>query len=513
MDSQKKHKPDINFQRADSRTKRSGLFHRYFYVTTIIIFISLAILGSALLIFVAINWATEKTTLLSQNAKNVAQTSSKLVEKGYMENNDSYSAMLISSTIAQLSSAIDADIYICNDQGKIIYCKEIWQPDLLMYTGECIIHGKYTIPQVVFERAKSGGFSGTGNLGGVYSTSHFISVEPIVASGKTVGLVIAAQETTSLKEPVLAILKMFLFSALLALAISFVATYVLTYQMTKPLREMSAAAKQYSNGDFSHRISVPHQKKLLGSDEDEVEELVTAFNAMANALSAIETSRRNFVANVSHELKTPMTTIGGFIDGILDGTIDQSKSQYYLRIVSDEVKRLSRLVTGMLNMSKIEAGQLDLKPKKFDISAMIFKTLLGFERVIEEKSIEIRGLDRIESMNIYADEDMINQVIYNLIDNAVKFTEKGGYIEVMLKADSEKAIVSIKNSGKGIAKEEVGIVFERFYKTDKSRSYDVKGAGLGLYIVKTIIDMHGGQISVQSEENEYTQFVFWLPIK
>ena len=327
------------------------------------------------------------------------------------------------------------------------------------------------------------------------------------------GLVIAAQETTSLKKPVLAILKMFLFSALLALAIAFVATYVLTYQMTKPLREMSAAAKQYSNGDFSHRISVPHQKKLLGSDEDEVEELVTAFNAMANALSAIETSRRNFVANVSHELKTPMTTIGGFIDGILDGTIDQSKSQYYLRIVSDEVKRLSRLVTGMLNMSKIEAGQLDLKPKKFDISAMIFKTLLGFERVIEEKSIEIRGLDRIEGMNIYADEDMINQVIYNLIDNAVKFTEKGGYIEVMLKVDSEKAIVSIKNSGKGIAKEEVGKVFERFYKTDRSRSYDVKGAGLGLYIVKTIIDMHGGQISVQSEENEYTQFVFWLPIK
>ena len=108
---------------------------------------------------------------------------------------------------------------------------------------------------------------------------------------------------------------------------------------------------------------------------------------------------------------------------------------------------------------------------------------------------------------------MINQVIYNLIDNAVKFTEKGGYIEVMLKADSEKAIVSIKNSGKGIAKEEVGKVFERFYKTDKSRSYDVKGAGLGLYIVKTIIDMHGGQISVQSVENEYTQFVFWLPIK
>ena len=201
----------------------------------------------------------------------------------------------------------------------------------------------------------------------------------------------------------------------------------MTYQMTKPLRDMSAAAKQYAKGDFSNRISVPYHK-VLGGDEDEVAELVTAFNSMANALSAIETSRRNFVANVSHELKTPMTTIGGFIDGILDGTIDSSKSTYYLRIVSDEVKRLSRLVTGMLNMSKIEAGQLKIQPKEFDISAMTFKTMLGFERAIDEKKIEIRGLDKVEPLNICADEDMINQVVYNLIDNAVKFTNEGGYI-------------------------------------------------------------------------------------
>ena len=283
-------------------------------------------------------------------------------------------------------------------------------------------------------------------------------------------------------------------------------------KLSKPLREMSAAAKQYAKGDFSNRISVPYHK-VLGGDEDEVAELVTAFNSMANALSAIETSRRNFVANVSHELKTPMTTIGGFIDGILDGTIDSSKSTYYLRIVSDEVKRLSRLVTGMLNMSKIEAGQRKIQPKEFDISAMTFKTMLGFERVIDEKKIEIRGLDKVEPLNICADEDMINQVVYNLIDNAVKFTNEGGYIEVAIKSDSEKMIFSVKNSGKGISREEAGKVFERFYKTDKSRSYDVKGAGLGLYIVKTIIDMHGGQITVNSEPGEYTQFVFWLPLR
>ncbi len=503
--------PDI--RNAGSRTKRSGLFHRYFYVTTLILFISFAILGSSLLVFIARNQSEDKTALLKQNAQSVAQTASQLVEMGYMEKNDSYSTMLILSTINQLSRAIDADIYVCDSSGKITYCKEQWQTDLMIYMGECIVHGKYTVPASVLDKAKEGGFTETGMLSGMYKSSHFISVEPISASGKFVGAVIAAQDTDSLHEPIKAVLKMFIFSALLALAIAFVATYVLSYQMTKPLREMSAAAKQYAKGDFSNRISMPDRKQVLGSDEDEVAELVTAFNSMANALSAIETSRRNFVANVSHELKTPMTTIGGFIDGILDGTIDKSKSDYYLRIVSDEVKRLSRLVTGMLNMSKIEAGQLKIQPKKFDISAMTVKTLLGFERMIDEKKIEVRGLDKMEPLSIYADEDMINQVIYNLIDNAVKFTNEGGYIEVAVKSDAEKMIFSVKNSGKGISREEASKVFERFYKTDKSRSYDVKGAGLGLYIVKTIIDMHGGQITVNSKPEEYTQFVFWLPLK
>ena len=479
---------------AGSRTKSSGLFHRYFYVTVLILFIGFTILGSSLLIFIARYQSEEKTALLKQNAQTVSQTAAALIQKGYsLEESNKNSTLLMSVSTAQLSQAIDADIYICDTDGKIICCKDKWQSNHVMYMGECIVHSKYTVPETALSKLSSGGYTETGTLGGMYKSSHFIRVEPKEASGR-------------------AMLKMFLFSAILALAIAFVATYVMTYQMTKPLREMSAAAKQYAKGDFSNRISVPYHK-VLGGDEDEVAELVTAFNSMANALSAIETSRRNFVANVSHELKTPMTTIGGFIDGILDGTIDSSKSTYYLRIVSDEVKRLSRLVTGMLNMSKIEAGQLKIQPKEFDISAMTFKTMLGFERAIDEKKIEIRGLDKVEPLNICADEDMINQVVYNLIDNAVKFTNEGGYIEVAIKSDSEKMIFSVKNSGKGISREEAGKVFERFYKTDKSRSYDVKGAGLGLYIVKTIIDMHGGLITVNSEPGEYTQFVFWLPLR
>ena len=291
----------------------------------------------------------------------------------------------------------------------------------------------------------------------------------------------------------------------MALLLAFVAVYVLTYNLIRPLREMNIATKRYAHGDFSYRVD--------SHGNGELSELANALNSMAKALAVLESSRRSFVANVSHELKTPMTTIGGFIDGMLDGTIPPSQQKHYLEIVSAEVKRLSRLVMTMLNMSKIEAGELKLQPSKFDISAQLFQVFLLFEQSIERKKIEIVGLEDMKSVTVEADPDMIHQVLYNLIDNAVKFTQESGQITTSILSDSEKVIVRIRNTGTGISSEEIGKIFERFYKVDKSRSFDVKGAGLGLYIVKSIIEMHGGQITAKSEEGKYTEFVFWLPLQ
>ena len=232
---------------------------------------------------------------------------------------------------------------------------------------------------------------------------------------------------------------------------------------------------------------------------------------MAEALSASESMNRNFIANVSHELKTPMTTIAGFIDGILDGTIPKEKETYYLNIVSQEVKRLSRLVKTMLDLSKIDSGELKLRSARFDLSNTVFVALLSFEKNIEEKNIDIRGLEDCEPQFVDGDPDMIHQVLYNLLENAVKFTNQNGYIEIILKDMNDRHMVSIRNSGPGIPADEVGMIFERFYKTDKSRSQDKNGMGLGLYIVKTIIKLHGGEITVSSVENEFTLFEFWLP--
>ncbi len=495
-----------------SNRKSSGLFRKYFVVTISIILASFVFIGGALLLLVSKLWMDEKIDLLTENTVSVAQNANNVLESEYMGIGSSSSVIVICNTLMQISNAVDADFFITNLNGDVVYCKEILQSNMALYTGNCMVHNQYKVPQSIMESAVNGTYRATGDLDGNLSDIHFIVASPIYVNGEVAAVVFSTQPVVGGLTPYVAgIFRMFFFAALFAFAVTFVLVYLVSYRLTKPLRQMSAAAKQYATGDFSTRISIKRSKlRLFG--QDEIDELIQAFNTMAQALATLEMSRRSFVANVSHELKTPMTTIGGFIDGILDGTIDEEKEKQYLKIVSDEVKRLSRLVTGMLNMSKIEAGELDLKPQRFDISEMIFRTMLAFEQIIDGKYIEIKGLDKMECNPVTADKDMINQVVYNLIDNAVKFTPEGGYIEVSSKSDSEKIIVKLRNSGKGIPSEEIDKIFERFYKVDKSRSYDVKGAGMGLYIVKTIIELHGGHVAARSELGEYTEFIFQLPL-
>ncbi len=495
-----------------AQRRKSGLFKKYFLVTISIILASFVFIGGALLLLVSKLWMDEKTELLKENCANVAQNTSDVLKSDYLTDSGRGSMIVICNTLLQISNAIDADVFISDLDGDVVYCKEILQSNMALYTGNCMVHNQYKIPEDIMRPAISETCSMTGDLGGSLSDVHFIVSSPVIVKNKTVAVVFITQPIVDGLTPYVAgILRMFFTATLFAMGVAFVLVYLVSFRLTKPLREMSAATKQYATGDFSKRITIKRPKLRL-IKEDETDELIQAFNSMAQALATLEMSRRSFIANVSHELKTPMTTIGGFIDGILDGTIEKEKEEQYLKIVSDEVKRLSRLVTGMLNMSKLEAGELDIKPVKFDISEMVFRTLLGFEQIIDKKHIEIRGLDNISTNNITADKDMINQVIYNLVDNAVKFTLEGGYIEVSSKSDIEKAIIKIRNSGKGIPSEEIDKIFERFYKIDKSRSYDVKGAGMGLYLVKTIIELHGGQIMARSELGEYTEFIFQLPL-
>ena len=206
-----------------------------------------------------------------------------------------------------------------------------------------------------------------------------------------------------------------------------------------------------------------------------------------------------------------MTVIAGFVDGIRDGTIPPEKQDYYLEIISTEVRRLSRLVNTLLEISRMQSGERKLNITHFNVSEKARQVLLSFEKKIDAKKIEIE-FNNDEDVFVSADTDAVHQVLYNLMDNAVKFTPEKGTISVTIEKKEKKAHIRIRNTGEGIPPEELPNIFDRFYKSDRSRGLDKTGTGLGLYIAKTNINMHGEKITCKSKQNEYTEFEFSLPL-
>ncbi len=283
---------------------------------------------------------------------------------------------------------------------------------------------------------------------------------------------------------------------------SFVAVYFITEKIVHPIKQMNSATKRFSKGQFDVKVPV------VG--EDEIAELATAFNSMADALANFEYTRSSFLANVSHDLRTPMTSISGFIDGILEGAIPPEKQPYYLGIIGQEVKRLSRIVSSLLDISRMEAGNRKFEKTPFDVSEMARIILLSFEAKIDAKKLDVEFEAPEERLMVYSDKDAINQVLYNLCDNAVKFSKEGGKYRIEITEDQNHVTVKVYNEGAGIAAEDIPHIFDRFYKSDKSRGLDKTGVGLGLYICKTIMDNLGETISVNSRQNEYCEFVITL---
>lgn len=476
-----------------SEPRQKTLFKKYLRITLSIVLASFLLLGMVMLVFVSQYWESEKQTLLRKNAEYMSRMAQSAAvyneeEKRYELSNN------MEMILYGFSENIDADIFITDQYGERI---------LGTYTNSNTETDRKVDPSIVRQVMLGGGYEAQGTLSGVYRETYYIVGEPVVVDNVPIGAVFVASSIQSLSSYRMEVLRMFLLAAIAAFMVTFCVVWVFSYQLVKPLRQMSAAARSFGEGDFSIRVPV--------TSSDEIGELATAFNNMAASLASGENMRRNFIANVSHELKTPMTTIAGFIDGILDGTIPPEREAYYLRTVSQEVKRLSRLVRTMLDLSRIDSGELRLRPARFDLTNTILVAMLSFEKPIEEKHLEIRGLENAESLFVDGDPDMIHQVVYNLFENAVKFTNPGGYIEVRVEQGSDRTTVSVRNSGHGIEPDEIRMIFDRFYKTDKSRSQDKNGMGLGLYIVKTIIHLHGGEISVSSIVDQYTQFTFWIP--
>lgn len=321
-------------------------------------------------------------------------------------------------------------------------------------------------------------------------------------NGNITGYIFVASSAVTILIFTNALLTTFLLSASVMILISSIVSLAVTSRLTTPLRNITNAAKCFSQGDFSARASV--------EGDDEVAHLAYTFNNMATFAENNETSRSNFVANIAHELRTPMTSIKGFVDGIIDGTIPPDKEPTYLKIVSDEIGRLARLTNSMLDISKLDSGEFIMNVKKYNIWDTISAVAFAFESRIENAEIAVKGFEP-QRINVMADQDIIHQVVYNIVDNALKFTPKGGYIAFNVTQTGDYVTVKIRNSGAGISKEALPYVFERFYKADTSRSVHTKGAGIGLYIAKTLVQRSGGEIYVESIQGEYTEFIFTLP--
>ena len=371
------------------------LFKKYFFTTALIIVFSFTVMMT-ILSFVLNNYlAKSKYETLSKCSVEVTDYLSQLSD-GDLKSESFF------KTIEALSSVSSVDIFLADSNGSVLICScDEWMKD-----GKCS-HSEHIIPKS--ELLDVGGKEAFRlDTLDIYDTPHYIASEPVKNSdGVKVGTVFSTAPVSAIRELMFTVTKLYLLSSVLPIVIMFFAIYLMTYKLTKPLKLMSEASKAMAKGDFSKRIPV--------TSDDEIGELAVSFNQMTNSLVQLEGMRKSFVANVSHELKTPMTTIGGFIDGILDGTIEPEKEKYYLGIVSEEVKRLSRLVQSMLSMSKLEAGEFVLKPEIFDFRELLCNIVISQEQRIESKKIEITGLDEIQSISVNADKDLIHQVVTTLL--------------------------------------------------------------------------------------------------
>jgi signal transduction histidine kinase len=348
----------------------------------------------------------------------------------------------------------------------------------------------------------------TGVISGLYHDARYICSVPIRNENNTVvGIAIISQTAERNNELLGKLTDIYVALSVLAVVLSALFMWLYVKRQNAPLREMAKTARDFGHGDLNARVDINRNYSA------EVEELALAFNNMASSLQKSEYQRQEFVANVSHELKTPMTTIGGYVDGILDGTIPKEKSAHYMLVVSDEIKRLSRLIRSMLDISQLqrEQGIPEEKKIRFDLEECAGQVLIMFEQKILSKDLQVEVEMPEHPVYTLANEDYITQVIYNLVDNAVKFCPNGGTLGLQIREGNNKAYVSIYNDGQTIPPEELPLVFDRFHKIDKSRSQNRDGWGLGLYIVKTIVCSHGENISVSSHDGR-TEFTFTMPL-
>ena len=472
-----------------------GLYWRQMFITVGMVLLTLMLLGASFG-SLSYNYARSqksgeirtKAVVMSQLSVNYLESGRFLTIEELQNDRDFRQLASFAATVS------DVHFMICDREGHV-----------LLSTDKDLTGMTVTMPaKMTREIMEQGETSARDDLGGLYENKRFVVGVPAVnpTSGEVVGEVFAVSTSASLDAMWQGFVGLFFMTALVVLMISFMASSVTTMRQIQPIREMAAATRQYAEGNFDIRMND------YGRD-DEIGELAASFNNMAESLQQTERQRREFIANISHELKTPMTTIAGYTDGILDGTIPPENERQYLQIISNESRRLSRMVRRMLDVSQLQVMDPLRGGNHFDICESMRRVLISMEKKINDRHLDVDADIPEEPILVLGDNDMITQVIYNLLENAAKFAREGSTLYLGVANIDGKARVTVRNLGDTIPAEELPLLFERFHKSDKSRSEDKDGVGLGLYIVKTILEQHREHINVTSE-NGVTTFSFSL---
>lgn len=469
---------------------RKSILRHLIWGSLCVVLVSFIISGTFFIGLLTNSALEEKISALEDNITKISELSSVAVSS-----NSAPIMSIYRSVIDSISANTGAAIIVFDSGGRVVAASGFDKSNLL----NAKMNEELTEPIM-----KGHSYRKTGLLDRYFGESTLTVGAPLYDNGKIFGGVIFSVPVPKIRRMNLQIYKKFMMMMIIAVIFTVAIYYFISKRITTPIKKMNVAVTEFAKGNFERRVEY--------SGNDEIGELAANFNAMATSLENLENMRSTFVANVSHELRTPMTTISGFLEGILDGTVKEQEREKYLGIALDETKRLSRLVNDLLNISKMDSGAFKLQKSKFSINELVARELFKFEGKINDKSIEVELVLAEDNPIVEADSDAVTQVITNLVHNAVKFTPENGQIEVKTHTDGKKVYVAIKNSGHGIEKDKLKFVFDRFYKTDDSRSGDKTGTGLGLFIVKNLIAQHDEKIWVESEPDKYTRFTFSLPV-
>ena len=491
-------------------------FAKYLSAFILIIFLSFIFLSGIITVIIHLDVTREKEGKLENVSESLAdrieEESFDSLESFVIDNED-----LVIAVEPLISYDKQLDVIVADENGRVLFTTYVApgekndkdQESILVYDGVNEI-GTLNVTGI-FDTIEVNNSDGgkteylyhEGSLGGFTKDRSLVYGKELTKNGEKIGYVFAFSSTVREDSVIAVVRKAVVNSCIVVMIAAVLAAYIMTERLVRPVRIITDVAKNYGKGDFSERIPI--------DGNDEVSDLAVALNNMADSLDSLEKMRNSFLANISHDLRTPMTTISGFIDGITSGAIPEDQHEYYLGIISAEVHRLSRLVTQLLDVSRLESGERKFNFTNFDIAEMARIILISFEQRIESKSLDVGFEADNDEMYVIADEDAIYQVLYNLCHNAIKFSRDGGKLIIRIGTNSNKKVqISVFDEGQGISKENTKMVFDRFFKTDTSRGLDKNGVGLGLYISKTIMDAHDEKIWVESEEDQNCEFFFTL---